>query len=1130
MPGNYTVRVLADDEHGGQSSFQSDVAIRNAEGMSLTGFGKWNGALDDPKNGDFYADVNLTNLSPLLIEVKPALFAVETLIGTHYDCYEFKGRASQNLSADENTSWTVFFDIPYLEEPHVLSYDDRLNLTLLPVNETMISDETVLLTNESVGKLISSDYDQLVFSVDAQQILDTVEPGNILISASGSGFLRKVTSIDRQGDQIVVGTENCSLSDVILNGSLYFHRGLTPSDVVPETQPMLRGSVAQTDTDYDFTVPLSHTFYDDHGVKVEITGELSLGIDLILQADFDWWRGLPYFYFAIETREHFSATLSAAANAVLEKDYTLLTMNLNPIVIWVGWIPVVISPQMDFKVGADLEIHASLTTGITLDYSTATGIKYEDGRWLGVNEISSSMTYSPPSLTLSSFDALAYALAPTFRLMFYGVIGPEIDAKPYLRLHASSLEAPWWSLHAGISCWASMNSKVLDDLLPDFDTTLYEEEWLLAQAEIPNTPSAPRDLVASPGYREVHLSWKAPSDSGTSPISGYRVYRGASSGTGSLVASLGPSVIEYIDGGLSNGQTYYYTVTALNSVGEGDRSGEASATPGLVVHSPIHINNDAELTHQASLEGWAGDGSQGNPYVIEGLDINAQAIGCPIFIGNTTKFFVIRDCRVQNADPESDWTYWGAAIVLFNCIHGSVRDNLCLNGGIVLGRANFNTVAGNDCLGCGIGLAFSDSNLIEWNTCSDSAGTGIVVQGSNNEISNNTCRRNSVIGIAIDSGSHNLIIDNYLSENVICGVDLLAWSSWSIVARNVCISSPNDGIDVSGSSNNSIEDNTCAQNGFAGICLTSLSWVVGSQIVGIYNSTQNQVRSNLCYYNDFYGIALFDGSSRNMLVGNSCPSNEEGIIVTNSSDNQLVRNVCMSCGSGVALLECLRTNLTENWIDNNSVGVYMSDSSDMLFFHNNFTRNVHQAVVYDGTGNSWDAGYPEGGNFWSDYTGVDGNEDGIGDTPYTINAANSDRYPLMLPFNISLDLDVTGRESSTCDICVISTRNSLRLNPLHGDYVPQVWSLNSHPGSSPLALNNVSGPSFQIFTRQVAYPQVDCSFPFTLRPGHENENLTLMWNDESFLFGHISLCGNFPFLLPYLVSVAGITDFSDISR
>ena len=44
---------------------------------------------------------------------------------------------------------------------------------------------------------------------------------------------------------------------------------------------------------------------------------------------------------------------------------------------------------------------------------------------------------------------------------------------------------------------------------------------------------------------------------------------------------------------------------------------------------------------------------------------------------------------------------------------------------------------------------------------------------------------------------------------------------------------------------------------------------------------------------------------------------------------------------------------------------------------------------------TWDDG--ERGNFWSDYRGIDSNNDGVGDTPYIIDGLNQDRYPLMEP-------------------------------------------------------------------------------------------------------------------------------------
>jgi parallel beta-helix repeat protein len=80
-------------------------------------------------------------------------------------------------------------------------------------------------------------------------------------------------------------------------------------------------------------------------------------------------------------------------------------------------------------------------------------------------------------------------------------------------------------------------------------------------------------------------------------------------------------------------------------------------------------------------------------------------------------------------------------------------------------------------------------------------------------------------------------------------------------------------------------------------------------------------------------------------------------------------------------------------------------------------NNTQQVVVYYSS-NNWDDGYPSGGNYWSDYNGTDlysgpyQNEtgsDGIGDTPYVIDANNQDNYPLLQPANLveNIDTDLT---------------------------------------------------------------------------------------------------------------------------
>jgi hypothetical protein len=83
-----------------------------------------------------------------------------------------------------------------------------------------------------------------------------------------------------------------------------------------------------------------------------------------------------------------------------------------------------------------------------------------------------------------------------------------------------------------------------------------------------------------------------------------------------------------------------------------------------------------------------------------------------------------------------------------------------------------------------------------------------------------------------------------------------------------------------------------------------------------------------------------------------------------------------------------------------------------MIYHNNFIDNSDHVHIFGSYGNTWDAGYPSGGNFWSHYVDIDNysgsyqNEtgsDGIWDHPYVIDANNQDRYPLVNPWIMLTD-------------------------------------------------------------------------------------------------------------------------------
>ncbi len=93
-----------------------------------------------------------------------------------------------------------------------------------------------------------------------------------------------------------------------------------------------------------------------------------------------------------------------------------------------------------------------------------------------------------------------------------------------------------------------------------------------APVSIPATPS---DLTATAGNAQASLIWSA-SSSATS----YHVKRSTTSG-GPYTQVASPASASYTDTSLSNGTTYYYVVSALDSAGESANSTQVSVVPAV---------------------------------------------------------------------------------------------------------------------------------------------------------------------------------------------------------------------------------------------------------------------------------------------------------------------------------------------------------------------------------------------------------------------------------------------------------------------------------------------------------------------------------------------------------------------
>ena len=168
----------------------------------------------------------------------------------------------------------------------------------------------------------------------------------------------------------------------------------------------------------------------------------------------------------------------------------------------------------------------------------------------------------------------------------------------------------------------------------------------------PTAPSAPQNLQASAGNGYVLLSWQAPSSNGGASITNYKIYRGTSSGGESYLAEVSGTTLSYNDTSVTNGQTYYYYVTAVNSAGESQPSNEVSATPQSSVSAPSAPQNlQATAGNGYVLLNWQAPSNNGGASITEYKIYRGTSSGSESYLaevsGSTTSY---NDTSVTNGN------------------------------------------------------------------------------------------------------------------------------------------------------------------------------------------------------------------------------------------------------------------------------------------------------------------------------------------------------------------------------------------------------------------------------------------------------------------------------------------------
>jgi len=144
------------------------------------------------------------------------------------------------------------------------------------------------------------------------------------------------------------------------------------------------------------------------------------------------------------------------------------------------------------------------------------------------------------------------------------------------------------------------------------------------------------------------------------------------------------------------------------------------------------------------------------------------------------------------------------------------------------------------------------------------------------------------------------------------------------------------------------------------------------------------------------GILLGRRSIENIVRDNMIRNNAYGITLSGSNGCSIIDNIIMNNSvAGIHIKDSNDNDIYENTIAYNAWSVWITSFSSLLntFYRNNFIDNANQPRDF-GLDTAWDNGAE--GNYWSDYTGIDDNEDGVGDTAHVMDLVTDNR-PLIIP-------------------------------------------------------------------------------------------------------------------------------------